>query len=115
MCLVSDRLGMTHLHLATIKGRLGMLIKLVRLRPESTRVVFTSSGESVLHLCVKCYRLEALKLFVECVGEDDEFVNWRDSYVFTQLDLTRLKLITLLLPLRITSSSVDDDDDSAKP
>jgi hypothetical protein len=75
MCLVSDRLGMTHLHLATIKGRLGMLVKLVRLRPESTRVVFTSSGESVLHLCVKCYRLEALKLFVECVGEDDEFVN----------------------------------------
>uniref|UniRef100_A0A2N9GPX8 Retroviral polymerase SH3-like domain-containing protein n=1 Tax=Fagus sylvatica TaxID=28930 RepID=A0A2N9GPX8_FAGSY len=30
-------------------------------------------------------------------------------------DLTRLKPITLLLPLRITSSSADDDNDSAKP
>lgn len=78
MCLVWDRQGRTPLHLAAIKGRLGVLAELVRVRPESSRV-FTSRGESVLHLCVKHNRLEALKVFVECVGGDDEFVNWRDA------------------------------------
>lgn len=55
-----------------------MLAELARVSPEATRV-FTGGGESGLHLCVKHNRLEALKVLVECVGGDDEFVNWRDS------------------------------------
>ncbi|XP_040997134.1 ankyrin repeat-containing protein NPR4-like [Juglans microcarpa x Juglans regia] len=78
MCLVWDREGRTPLHLAAIKGRVGVLTELVRVRPEATRV-FTSGGESGLHLCVKHNRLEALKVLVEGIGGDDEFVNWRDS------------------------------------
>ena len=87
MCLVWDRQGRTPLHLAAIKGRIGVLAEFVRVKPEATRV-FTSTGDSALHLCVKFNRpLEALKVFVECVRGDDEFVNWRDSHGNTVLHL----------------------------
>ncbi|XP_050263493.1 ankyrin repeat-containing protein BDA1-like [Quercus robur] len=101
MCLVWDRQGRTPLHLAAIKGRIGVLAEFVRAKPEATRV-FTSTGDSALHLCVKFNRpLEALKVFVECVGGDDEFVNWRDSHGNTVLHLAatnkQLQIIKFLL------------------
>ncbi|OMO86513.1 hypothetical protein COLO4_21112 [Corchorus olitorius] len=78
MCLVQDSNGRTPLHLAAIKGKVEALTELVRFKPEATRVL-TAGGESGLHLSVKNNRLVALKALVESVGEDDQFVNWRDS------------------------------------
>ncbi|XP_022730061.1 ankyrin repeat-containing protein BDA1-like [Durio zibethinus] len=78
MCLAKDRDGKTPLHLGAIKGRVEVLNELIQVRPEATRAL-TGGGESGLHLAVKNNRLGALKVLVESVRKDDQFVNWRDS------------------------------------
>lgn len=85
-CLVRDRDGMIPLHLGAIKGRVGALTELIRVTPETNRVL-TRGGDSALHLCVKHMRLESLKILVESVGSDKEWVNLRDSQGNTVLHL----------------------------
>ncbi|KAI5354174.1 hypothetical protein L3X38_007069 [Prunus dulcis] len=100
LCLVWDRDGLTPLHLGVIKGRVGVVAELGRVRPEVIRVL-THGGESGFHLCVKHHRLEVLKVLVECIGRDDEFVNWRDGDGNTVLHVAvakkQLEVITYLL------------------
>jgi hypothetical protein len=75
MCLVRDPGGgRIPLHLAKIKGRVGVLAELVT-GPGQT------GGHSGFHrwrgewatlvLCVKHNRLETLKVLVECVGREE--------------------------------------------
>ncbi|KAH0990212.1 hypothetical protein GBA52_001695 [Prunus armeniaca] len=100
LCLVWDRAGLTPLHLGVIKGRVAVVAELARVRPEVIRVL-THGGESGFHLCVKHHRLEVLKVLVECIGRDDEFVNWRDGDGNTVLHVAvakkQLEVITYLL------------------
>ncbi|CAI0408456.1 unnamed protein product [Linum tenue] len=63
-CLVRDVDGRIPLHLATMRGRSDVVRELVGARPESV-LVKLDGGETVLHLCVKCGHLEALKVLVE--------------------------------------------------
>ncbi|CAI0408460.1 unnamed protein product [Linum tenue] len=63
-CLVRDVDGRIPLHLATMRGRSDVVRELVGARPESV-LVKLDDGETVLHLCVKCGHLEALKVLVE--------------------------------------------------
>ncbi|CAK9133811.1 unnamed protein product, partial [Ilex paraguariensis] len=86
MGFVLDHSGRTPLHLAAIKGRVGVLTELIRVKPEATRKL-TRWGETCLHLCVKYNRLEALKVLVESLKKDDQFVNWKDENGSTILHL----------------------------
>ncbi|CAL1373452.1 unnamed protein product [Linum trigynum] len=63
-CLVRDVDGRIPLHLAAMRGRNDVVRELVGARPESV-LVKLYDGETVLHLCVKCGHLEALKVLVE--------------------------------------------------
>lgn len=76
-CLVWDVDGRTPLHLAAIKGHVGVVTDLLQAAPESPRML-TKGGESVLHLCVRHNQVKALKVLVQCIGSDDGFLNWKD-------------------------------------
>lgn len=86
VCWVHDGDGKTPLHLAAAKGRVEVLRELIggisgRVESTGKRVQLLQGGggggggkgegESVLHLCVKYNRLEALKLVVEWMNIDD--------------------------------------------
>ncbi|KAK9275296.1 hypothetical protein L1049_022558 [Liquidambar formosana] len=77
VCMVRNQDGRSPLHVAAIKGRVGVLDEVVRVKPESTRVL-TDRGETVLHLCVVHNRLEGLKLLVESIGNDKGLMNSKD-------------------------------------
>ncbi|CAK9172674.1 unnamed protein product [Ilex paraguariensis] len=100
MGFVLDHSGRTPLHLAAIKGRVGVLTELIRVKPEATRKL-TRWGETCLHLCVKYNRLEALKVLVESLKKDDQFVNWKDENGSTILHLAvankQVEIIKFLL------------------
>ncbi|XP_021277207.1 ankyrin repeat-containing protein BDA1-like [Herrania umbratica] len=106
MCLVKDRDGRTPLHLAAIKGRVEVLTELVRVRPEATRVL-TGGGESALHLSVKNNHFGALKVLVESLGKDDQFVNWRDSEGSSVLHLAVAKKQLEMIKYLLTNSKME--------
>ncbi|PRQ56897.1 putative ankyrin repeat-containing domain-containing protein [Rosa chinensis] len=81
VCLYHDQDGRIPLHYSAMRGRLEVLKKLIRAKPESIFVsVLNRSRETALHLCVKYNQLECLKLLVEHVGEQkSEFLNSKDT------------------------------------
>ncbi|KAH7839455.1 hypothetical protein Vadar_004383 [Vaccinium darrowii] len=96
-----DEDGRTPFHLAVAKGRvkvLSVLIAEINTRDELTREIIQvlekgggeAEGGSVLHLCVKYNRLEALKLVVEWMRRIDEhnsIINSKDGNGNTILHL----------------------------
>ncbi|XP_057977507.1 ankyrin repeat-containing protein At5g02620-like [Malania oleifera] len=74
--LACDRDGRTPLHLAAIEGQTEVIEELCRRHPMSIGEK-SSGGQTVLHLCVKYDRLEALKLLVESASP--QFVMSKDD------------------------------------
>ncbi|XP_031115318.1 ankyrin repeat-containing protein BDA1-like isoform X2 [Ipomoea triloba] len=93
MCKGRDRDGLTPLHLAAIKGRVDVLKELINAISVSglvdmMGVDYEQLGESILHMCVKHSKLEALKTLVEMIGDGGgDFVNYKDSFGNTILHL----------------------------
>ncbi|CAA3013700.1 ankyrin repeat-containing BDA1-like [Olea europaea subsp. europaea] len=77
MCLARDRNRLTPLHLATIKGRIEVMKELVQTKPDAAQVI-VGQGQTILHLCVKYYQIEALKHLVNTI-KDQDFTNCKDS------------------------------------
>jgi ankyrin repeat protein len=96
VCLVPDQEGRIPLHLAAMRGRVEVIQELMRARPESISELF--DGDTVLHLCVIYNHLEALKLLLKMVN-DDEIVNLRNRDGNTILHLAAiLKQVEVSLP-----------------
>ncbi|XP_057799749.1 ankyrin repeat-containing protein BDA1-like [Salvia miltiorrhiza] len=89
-CLGRDRNDLLPLHLAAAKGRVEAVKLLLEARPDTVRLP-ACGGESILHLCVKSYQLEALRLILKSVisvmSNIDEFINSTDSDGNTVLHL----------------------------
>ncbi|XP_039165191.1 uncharacterized protein LOC120291605 [Eucalyptus grandis] len=68
-----------------MKGHVDMLEYLVQARPNAAHSV-VEHGQIILHLCVMHNRLEALKLLIVILG-DDQFINLRDRYDYMILHL----------------------------
>ncbi|KAJ9538144.1 hypothetical protein OSB04_030877 [Centaurea solstitialis] len=76
-CLARDRDGRNPLHLAAIKGRYEVVKELLQAQPHAARAMVEQ--DTILHLCVKHNQLEVLKLLVESMAHDHEFVNSKDG------------------------------------
>ncbi|MBA0625823.1 hypothetical protein Godav_003580 [Gossypium davidsonii] len=74
MCLVCDLDGRNPLHIAAMKGYLDVLLELFYVKPWATRSLM-AQGDTILHGCVRCNQLEALKFLVTEGISDQEFVN----------------------------------------
>ncbi|KAG9448725.1 hypothetical protein H6P81_008690 [Aristolochia fimbriata] len=88
-CLARDGEGRTPFQIAAAKGRGPVLAGLVRERPTGIRIL-TSKGETILHLCVKHNRLEALKILFEThevAAEVEQVINFKDEDDNTTLHL----------------------------
>ncbi|KAF5936375.1 hypothetical protein HYC85_027504 [Camellia sinensis] len=88
MCKVLDRDGFNPLHLAAIKGKVEVLRELVRKMPQAA-LPKLNHQQTILHLCVKHFQMDALKLLME---ETDDvqilgLVNATDDYGYTILHL----------------------------
>ncbi|KAJ0074976.1 hypothetical protein Patl1_33612 [Pistacia atlantica] len=75
-CLKADVGGRIPLHLAAMKGQVEVMKELINEKPES--ILMKMHGYTVLHLCVRCNHLGALKLLLESKYIDDKFINSND-------------------------------------
>ncbi|KAL9156168.1 hypothetical protein ABFS82_09G055900 [Erythranthe guttata] len=86
ICLARDRNGLNPLHLAALKGRIEVLQILLQAEPEAAQMT-VYRDENILHLCVKHYQLEPLKLMVETALAHPNFINSKDGDGNTLLHL----------------------------
>ncbi|KAK3436043.1 hypothetical protein EUGRSUZ_C00697 [Eucalyptus grandis] len=77
ICLFRDKYKRNPLHVAAMKGHVDVLECLVQARHDAAHSV-VEHGQTILHLCVKHNKLEALKLLIDILG-DDQFINSRDE------------------------------------
>ncbi|KAK9099465.1 hypothetical protein Syun_026510 [Stephania yunnanensis] len=80
VCLSTDSDGRTPLHLAAMKGRIEIMKELFRWRPGALDKVLFDGGETVLHLCVKHSRLEALELSLQWLEDRQVSINSKDGH-----------------------------------
>lgn len=74
MCLVGDKDEMLPLHFAAMRGRVGAIKELIKAKPDSIREMTKTNDGSILHLFVRYNHLEALKLLVESLGSEHQFL-----------------------------------------
>ncbi|KAL0394203.1 UNVERIFIED_CONTAM: hypothetical protein Slati_4386500 [Sesamum latifolium] len=108
MCFKMDGDGRSPLHLAAIKGRTVVLEELLRAEPEAAAVL-TGGGESCLHLCVKYNRLEAMKVFLQCLKRDDRLVDWKDQDGNTVLHLAVAKKQIEIVRYLLENTRIETD------
>ncbi|XP_012857731.1 PREDICTED: ankyrin repeat-containing protein At3g12360-like [Erythranthe guttata] len=77
-CVARDRNGLTPVHLAALKGHVEVMKMLLRAKPEAAQVT-VHREENILHLCVKHYQLESLKLLMKTTLGHPRFVNSKDG------------------------------------
>ncbi|XP_058195784.1 ankyrin repeat-containing protein At2g01680-like [Rhododendron vialii] len=71
LCFARDQDGRIPLHLAAIKGRVEVIQELLRAEQDSIHEKL-DRGETVLHLCVKYNKLEALQALVQYLQSNDK-------------------------------------------
>ncbi|XP_030969634.1 ankyrin repeat-containing protein BDA1-like [Quercus lobata] len=76
-CIVQDQDGRIPLHYAAMRGQIEVMRELISAGPKSTKVM-VNKVETVMHLCVKYNQLDALKLLVDSLSNEDSLINSQD-------------------------------------
>ncbi|KAK8682957.1 hypothetical protein V6N13_039035 [Hibiscus sabdariffa] len=105
MSLVCDIDGRNPLHIAAMKGHLGLLRELVDTNLWAARVLM-KHDETILHACVRCNQLEALKLLMERIS-DHVFLNYKNDGGNTILHLATAAKQTEIVNFLTSSPSID--------
>lgn len=74
------------MHVAAVNGQTEALVLFLETNPLAVREA-TTSGETVLHLCVKNYQAEAVRVLIENMNEVDELLSSQDNSGRTALRL----------------------------
>ncbi|KAH7691546.1 26S proteasome regulatory complex subunit PSMD10 protein [Dioscorea alata] len=72
LCFLKDKDGRLPIHTVAMKGRINILEELIKVCPESTRVL-TYQNESILHLAILSNSFETLEFLVKKLEVDDDF------------------------------------------
>ncbi|KAJ1387230.1 PGG domain [Sesbania bispinosa] len=111
MCLIRDKDDKLPLHFAAMRGHMGAIKELIRARPDCIREMTETDNGSILHLCVRYNHLEALKLLVESVRGDYQFLSSKDKEDNTILHLAvkrkQIKIIKYLLSVSEMSRAIN--------
>ncbi|KAK9131314.1 hypothetical protein Sjap_011801 [Stephania japonica] len=108
VCLSTDSDGRTPLHLAAMKGRVEIMKELFQCRPEALDKVLFHGGDTILHLCVKNNRLEALELLLQWVVGSQISVNSKDDHGNTILHLAVAKKHIQIIKLLLLSNTAHE-------
>nr|XP_023872357.1 ankyrin repeat-containing protein BDA1-like [Quercus suber] len=111
-CLVSDQDGRIPLHYAAMRGRVEVVRQLIIAQPNSITQVVLDGGETVLHLCVKYNQLDSLKLLVEFVSDEADFLNSKDheggnTVLHLAVMLQRIEIVKYLLSVSKVKEGAD--------
>ncbi|KAL5135219.1 Ankyrin repeat-containing protein BDA1 [Glycine soja] len=112
MCLVGDKDEMLPLHFAAMRGRVGAIKELIKAKPDSIREMTKTNDGSIQHLCVRYNHLEALKLLVESLGSEHQFLyslKYKEDNTLLHLAVKRrqIKIIKYLLSLSEISAEIN--------
>ncbi|KAK9101483.1 hypothetical protein Scep_024913 [Stephania cephalantha] len=96
---------MSVLVLIAMEGRVEIMKELFRWRPGALDKVLFDGGETVLHLCVKHSRLEALELSLQWLEDRQVSINSKDGHGNTILHLAVAKKHIQIIKLLLLSNS----------
>ncbi|KAH7691713.1 Caskin/Ankyrin repeat-containing protein [Dioscorea alata] len=103
LCFLKDKDGRLAIHMAALKGRIGILEELIKVCPESARAL-TYQNKSILHLAVQFNSFETVEFLVKKLGVDDDIndlLNLKDDKGNTVLHHAvarrQLQIVKLLL------------------
>ncbi|KAI3878547.1 hypothetical protein MKW92_041227 [Papaver armeniacum] len=85
-CLVQDHNGRTPVHLAAMRNEVEVMDLLIRSCPEAVHRRLLKTNETILHLCVKHDKLEALKKLVDYSVSNMENPNNPDAISVNSVD-----------------------------
>ncbi|XP_056689741.1 ankyrin repeat-containing protein BDA1-like [Spinacia oleracea] len=113
ICRGRDTHGRCPVHVAAIRGCIGVLKELLRVDPGAA-LVLTDQNETIFHLCVKFNQFEALKFLMIEILCDAAFLNCGDSDGNTILHLSVLDQQSEVVRFLFENKTIDVKAKNAK-
>ncbi|CAI9284258.1 unnamed protein product [Lactuca saligna] len=105
VCCFHDQDGLTPLHLAALNEHLEVVKALVTANQDAAKENIPVTGETILHMCVKYNRIEALKVLME-LWDEEELAKMTDDGGNTLLHAAAINKHTQILNYLLKKPSI---------